>query len=336
MPTGTVFKDYPAIGILVLQNFCKGRINLENSDIGDKSVVNEPQPVWTPVNFLKIVLRGLGQVMFQGHAGTGLLFLIGIAVASPLMMAGAVIGMIIGPMVAFLARFDRQEIEEGIHGFNPSLVGIATIFFLKPEVLTWVLLVVGCVAATFLTYLMRRFLKFQTYTVPFILVTWLILIVAHGIAGTMIDVMPAPAEHTPVGFVTEVLRGSAEVMFGANVITGILFLAGIMLSNWRHGVLALLGLIIGTLLAIYHNDPAEAIHLGLYGFNAMLAPIAIFLWRKSLLIAILAAIISVPLTEFFPSWLGIPGLTAPFVAAAWIVIAVGQLEDLFVQKPTLG
>jgi urea transporter len=51
---------------------------------------------------------------------------------------------------------------------------------------------------------------------------------------------------------------------------------------------------------------------------------------------ILAAIISVPLTEFFPSWLGIPGLTAPFVAAAWIVIAVGQLEDLFVREPTAG
>ena len=302
----------------------------------NESVENKPQPVWAPVNFLRIVLRGLGQVMFQGHAGTGLLFLIGIAVASPLMMVGAVIGMMIGPMVAFLAGFDRQEIEEGIHGFNPSLVGIATVFFLRPEVLTWVLLVVGCVAATFLTYLMRRFLKFQTYTAPFILVTWLILIVAHGIAGTTIDVMPAPAEHTPVGFVTEVLRGAAEVMFGAGVVTGILFLAGIVLSDWRHGVLALLGLIVGTLLAIYHNDPIESIHLGLYGFNALLAPIAVFLWRKSLLIAILAAMISVPLTEFFPSWLGIPGLTAPFVAAAWIVIAVGQLEALFVREPTTG
>ncbi len=95
--------------------------------MANESVENKPQPVWTPVNFLRIVLRGLGQVMFQGHAGTGLLFLIGIAVASPLMMVGAVIGMIIGPIVAFLAGFDRQEIEKGIHGFNPSLVGIATV-----------------------------------------------------------------------------------------------------------------------------------------------------------------------------------------------------------------
>ena len=299
--------------------------------MANESVMNEPQPVWAPVNFLKIVLRGLGQVMLQGHAGTGLLFLIGIAAASPLMMGGAVIGMIIGPVVAFLAGFDRQEIEEGIHGFNPSLVGLAAVFFLKPEPLTWGLLVVGCVAATFLTYLMRRFLKFPTYTAPFVLVTWLILIVAHGIAGTAIDVMPPPPEHTPIGFVTELLDGVAEVMLGANMVTGILFLAGIALSDWRHGVLAIVGVIVGTLLAIYHNDPAGTIHLGLYGFNALLASIAVFLWRKSLLIPILAALISVPLTEFFPSGLGIPGLTAPFVAAAWIVIAVGQLEALFLR-----
>jgi len=187
------------------------------------------------------------------------------------------------------------------------------------------------VAATFVTYLMRRYLKFPTYTLPFIVVTWLILIVAHGIAGTAIDVMPAPAEHTPIGFVTELLDGVAEVMLGANMVTGILFLAGIALSDWRHGVLAIVGVIVGTLLAIYHNDPAGAIHLGLYGFNALLASIAVFLWRKSLLIPILAALISVPLTEFFPSGLGIPGLTAPFVAAAWIVIAVGQLEALFLR-----
>ena len=89
----------------------------------------------------------------------------------------------------------------------------------------------------------------------------------------------------------------------------------------------------GTLLAIYHNDPAASIHLGLYGFNALLAPIAVFLWRKSLFIAILAAMISVPLTEFFPSGLGIPGLTAPFVVAAWIVITIGQIETVFLQVP---
>ncbi len=295
--------------------------------------MNDRQTLWDSGNFLRIVLRGIGQVMFQGHAGTGILFLIGIAVASPLMAVGALIGAFLGPVVATLARFDSKEIEEGLHGFNPVLVGIATVFYLKPEPLTWVLLVVGCVASIFLTYLMRRYLKFPTYTAPFILATWLILIVAHTMAGTAIDVMPAPPAHTPSGFVAEVLAGAAEVMFGATVVTGILFLAGIGLCTWRHAVLGLLGSIVGTLVALYHNDPTSAVHLGIYGYNAVLAPIAVYLWGKSLLIAILAAMISVPLTEFFPSWLGIPALTAPFVVASWIIIAVGQIDALFLREP---
>ena len=298
-----------------------------------KSIMNDWQTLWDPGNFLRIVLRGVGQVMFQGHAGTGMLFLVGIAVASPLMAVGALIGAFLGPVVATLARFDSKKIEEGLHGFNPVLVGIATVFYLKTEPLTWVLLVVGCVASIFLTYVMRRYLKFPTYTAPFILATWLILIVAHALAGTAIDVMPAPPAHTPSGFVAEVLAGAAEVMFGATVVTGILFLAGIALCTWRHAVLGLLGSIVGTLLALYHNDPSSTVHLGIYGYNAVLAPIAVYLWTKSLLIAILAAMISVPLTEFFPSWLGIPPLTAPFVVASWIIIAVGQIDALFLRDP---
>ena len=73
-----------------------------------ESIRNDRQPLWDPGNFFRIVLRGLGQVMFQGHAGTGMLFLVGIAVASPLMAVGALIGAVLGPVVATLARFDRQ------------------------------------------------------------------------------------------------------------------------------------------------------------------------------------------------------------------------------------
>ncbi|GJL69904.1 MAG: urea transporter [Nitrospirales bacterium] len=298
-----------------------------------KSILNDRQTLWDPGNFFQIVLRGIGQVMFQGHAGTGILFLLGIAFASPLMAVGALIGALIGPVTATLARFDGEEVETGLHGFNPTLVGIASLFYLKPEPLTWVLLVAGCVVSTFLTYVMRRYLKFPTYTAPFVLVTWLVLIVAHGIAGTAIDVMPAPPAHTPSGFVAEVLAGAAEVMFGATVVTGILFLAGIAVCTWRHALLGLLGSIVGTLVALYHNDPTSAVHLGIYGYNAVLAPIAVYLWGKSLLIALLAAMISVPLTEFFPSWLGIPALTAPFVVASWIIVAVGQIDALFLREP---
>jgi urea transporter len=108
-------------------------------------------------------------------------------------------------------------------------------------------------------------------------------------------------------------------------------LVGIALSNWRHAIMALIGSVAGTAVAHYHNDAAETISLGLYGYNAALAAMAIYLWRPSLLTPILAAVVSVPITELFPKVLGLPALTAPFVVAAWIILAVGALESRFVR-----
>ncbi len=297
--------------------------------------MDEPQRPDTLVE-ARIVLRGIGQVIFQAHTGTGLLFLAGIAVASPVTAAGALIGAVIGPALALLLKYDQQELKDGIYGFNPTLVGIALLFYLDPrQVVPWVLLAVGCAAATVTTNLMRRFLMFPTYTTPFIVWTWVLLLLAHGLEGTAIDHKPIPPDSTfaPRTFFGKVLAGDAEVMFGANTLTGLLFVAGVALSSWRHAVLLFLGSLVGTLAAVYHKDPQGTISIGIYGYNASLAAVAVYLWRKSLLYPLLAAILAVPLTELFATALGIPPLTAPFVVAAWIVIAIGSLEPWFCAEP---
>jgi urea transporter len=294
---------------------------------------NDSRDLWTLSNFVRIVPRGIGQVLFQDNAATGLLFLIGIVIESPWMAVGALMGAIIGPVTAALAGFDRDEIRAGIFGFNPVLVGTASLFYLQPVGLTWALVVVGCLAATFVTNLMRRHLGFPTYTAPFVLVTWIVILVAHAVAGAAIDVIRAPVSNAPVGFLNIVLRGTAEIMFGANMITGLFFIVGIAINNRTHALLALLGSMVGTILSIYHDNAVANIYLGIYGYNASLVSIAVYLWRKSLLISLLAAAITLPLTEFFPSsQLGIPALTAPFVLGAWVVILIGQLELVFMKE----
>lgn len=295
----------------------------------NSGLAGQDAKTFEPEDWVRILLRGVGQVMFREHAGTGLLFVIGIAVAGPSMAVGALVGAIVGTATAFLLKFDRGELTDGIYGFNATLVGIALVFYLKSEPLTWGLIVVGSVVATALTHAFRRFVKVPTYTTPFVVTTWIALTIAHAAAGTSIDVKPAPPSATPDGFVAAVLDGAAEVMFGANAITGLLFLVGIALNSWRLAVIALLGSIVGTVVATYHGDPSGSISLGIFGYNAALAAMAVYLWRPSLLSPILGAIVSVPLTEFFPKSLGLPALTAPFVVASWIVLAVGTLEHRF-------
>src|SRR5262245_55214476 len=105
-----------------------------------------PTPDRTMAEWVKVVLRGVGQVLFQDNPRTGLLFLLGIAVASPLMAAAGLVGAVIGTVAAKLLQFDDVDIRDGIYGFNSTLVGIAAFFFLKPVGPAVLLMVLGCAA----------------------------------------------------------------------------------------------------------------------------------------------------------------------------------------------
>jgi urea transporter len=288
----------------------------------------------------RVFLRGIGQVMFQENALTGLLFLIGIAAAAGeedprfalLMAFGAVIGTVVGTLTAWVLGYDWGDVRAGIYGFNGTLVGIAMFFYFQPTALAIALLLAGCAASAVVTWAMRSFLPFPTYTFPFIVTTWVLL----GI-GTLLNLPRVALPPPPSNFniVTAFTEGLGEVMFQASIITSIAFLAGLAVNNWRHAVLALLGSILGTLVGIYHQDPTGPVTIGIYGYNAALAAIALYLWRPSLVIPILGAFLTTPLTEMFPkiheyfAGLNPAALTAPFVFACWIVIAIGNLEKFF-------
>lgn len=285
------------------------------------------------------VLRGIGQVFFQGSAISGALMLLGILVSSPLMALGGAVGAIIGTWTARLLKFSEAEIGDGIYGFNAALVGIATFFFFQAGVASVALMLVGCVIATLVTYAARRFVPFPTYTAPFVLVTWVLFLIGPSLGAARVEAGAAPAPSNLFA-VEAVAHGIGQVMFQGNILTGLLFLAGIAVSDWRHAAWVLAGAIIGLLVGSYHLtaaaraiDPerlveralSENIALGLYGYNATLAAVALYLWRRSLIPALLGAVLAVLLTELVPKF-GIPALTAPFVLATWLVLAAGWAD----------
>ena len=293
--------------------------------------------------FALAVFRGIGQVFFQENALTGALFLLGIAVSSPLMAAGAFAGSVIGVVTAQLLKFDEGEVSAGIFGFNSVLVGIATLFFFQPGPASIGLLVGGCVVAALVTRLMRRGLPFPTYTTPFVVTTWAIFFLGQAMGVAQVE---AGAAVEAPRYIDAAAHGVSQVMFQASLWTGLLFLIGIAISDWRHASWVLLASVIGMFVASYHVTPTiraldverlveraqvEVIALGLYGYNATLAAVALYLWRPSFIPPLLGILISVPIAEFVPM-LGLPALTAPFVLATWLVLAFGWLEGkLFVQ-----
>ena len=209
-------------------------------------------PVPEPV---RSVLRGVGQVFFQENALTGVCFLVGIALSSPLMALGGAVGAIIGTAMARLLKFDESEVTAGIYGFNSTLVGIATLFFFRPGVMSSLLLLAGCVAATVLTWLARKHVPFPTYTAPFIVTTWVLFFLGKALSVSPVE-PGGPLEGA--GVIQAVAHGVSQVMFQASLWTGLLFLVGIALSDWEHAVWVLVGSIVGMLVGSYHATAAAS------------------------------------------------------------------------------
>lgn len=75
-------------------------------------------------NLLLILGRGIGQVMFQNNALSGLFMLIGIFLNSWQMGILAVCGNIISTLTAHFSGYKYDDIKNGLYGFNGTLVGI--------------------------------------------------------------------------------------------------------------------------------------------------------------------------------------------------------------------
>lgn len=106
---------------------------------------------------LLILGRGIGQVMFQNNALSGLLMLIGIFLNSWQMGLLAVSGNIISTSTGRISGYDRDDIKNGLYGFNGTLVGIAVGVFMHLTVNSLILMAIASCASTYIA----RFFNMQ-------------------------------------------------------------------------------------------------------------------------------------------------------------------------------
>ncbi|MDF5808934.1 urea transporter [Pseudomonas aeruginosa] len=82
-------------------------------------------PLQPLLNASRILLRGISQVFLQGDPRLGLACLLAIAVGAPPLLAGALLGGALGPLLARLLRCADSDIEAGLSGYNAVLIGTA-------------------------------------------------------------------------------------------------------------------------------------------------------------------------------------------------------------------
>lgn len=284
------------------------------------------------------VLRGVGQVMLQDNSYTGALFLAGIFWNSWLFGIATLLGTAASTAAAVLLGTRHSRVRTGLYGFNGALVGIALLYFLQPDPLTWVCVVLAAAGSTVVMEAMGAVLRrvgVAPLTAPFVVVSWSCFLATASL-GRLHATASLPTAGLPHGasvdgvvgvatLVDGLLKGVAEVFFQANWLTGVCLVVGLFVAAWRLGVVALAGSLIGMLVAWGMGAAEPAIRAGAFGFNNVLVAVALVVliersrWRGALWMAfallvtpVVYAALSAALQPF-----GLPALTAPFVLVAW-------------------
>ncbi|HET9180056.1 MAG TPA: urea transporter [Terriglobia bacterium] len=313
-------------------------------------------PTESLLSFLDSVLRGVGQVMLQNNSYAGLFFLAGIFYNSRLFGLAVVVGTAVSTASAMLLEVEPSKVREGLFGFNGALVAVALTYFLQTDALTWAYVVFAAIAAAVLTAAMSGLLEtwsVPVLTAPFVL-TALCFLLACAHFGRLHSTHVLPTAGLPTTAIVEgvvsastvvegLFKGVAQVFFQNSVVTGVLFLAGLLVSSRRMFLAALLGSLTGLFVAWGMGAAEPAIRSGAFGFNCVLTAIAMvslgFELNKGasafyILLATIASAIVFAATSTALKPLGMPALTLPFVLAVWIFLLAGrQFPGLLREMP---
>jgi urea transporter len=135
-------------------------------------------------------------------------------------------------------------------------------------------------------------------------------------------------------FLIQCLRGTSQVFFQENALTGLLFFAAIAYASFASGSWAIaagaaIGVVVATATAYLFDCDRASIDSGLYGFNGVLIGVAlptfIAVSPQLWFLVVVGAAVSTVVTAAFSATLtkawGIPGSTGPFVLTGWLMVA---------------
>ncbi|WP_104106380.1 urea transporter [Nocardioides sp. 616] len=127
-------------------------------------------------------LSNVSEVVLVNSALGGLLILIGLFIASWRVGLAAVMGSAIGSLCALALGETTTTIEEGLAGYSGVLTAIAlAVVFHHSSIASWCYAAVGTVITAVVTLLMNDATSFPHYTWPYILTTWVLLVVGARI-----------------------------------------------------------------------------------------------------------------------------------------------------------
>ncbi|WP_254074115.1 urea transporter [Burkholderia sp. S171] len=283
--------------------------------------------------------RSMGQIVLQRNAATGGILVLALLCFSPRLACALLIGTLTGNVLAHIFDDDGSPATRNdLHGFNGGLAALAAFTFVHDDSRATAVAILAAVLATGLSDVLTRVLSrwnLAAYSSPAVLVTWawlplfadpsLTTSAVRGTAAASADSGITLLFSVAPAFLRPCLEGSvaglAPIAFAAGPAAGALILVGLLVARPSRAAWALGGSALGLALYTVFGTSAGMLESGACGFNPALAALATCRFGVK---AAISAIVLTLLIELAASAIGIPALTAPFVAASWFVQLLAQ------------
>ena len=281
--------------------------------------------------FWRQSLRGCSQCAFQANELAGIVFVAAVAVSNWRMAVFYGAGVIVGTLAARLLGGIPDLLDLGLYGFNSGLIGLALGNFFQPDPVLWLWVALFALVAAALTVAMARWLPIPFLAAPFILTFWAVWPLADSLGLTKIDFGEFP--EMPVLWGKSILAALGSALFVPKILSGIIFLVGIAISNWRHAVVAAVGAFIANALAVQAGARGGAVMFGFVGFNGVLAALAAYvIIAADLRLVVLGSILATWLASYVYRGAPVPVLASGFVLAIWAMQLLGWLNPRFAAR----
>jgi urea transporter len=283
---------------------------------------------------LRTLLRSLGQIVLQPNAFTGACLLAAWLLYDPRLACAALMGAVAANVSALLAGYREDDTRAGLHGFNGALAGLAAFSYIADNATAAAVAILAATATAWLLEPWSRRLRAHGlgfFSSPCLIVTWLWLpLVSRGAQPANVAAfhMPGAAQ---LG--SGLLAGFAQTGFASGALPGLLVLAGIAASSWRHALWGVAGVSLASAAHLLLCAGTTSFDAGLLGFNGALTAIALADCGVAMTLG--GVVVSIVL-QAAATYHGLPAMTAPFVLATWSMQRLGRrfTRDAAAPEPT--
>lgn len=291
---------------------------------------------------LQGLLNGIGQVYFTPSVVTSLLLLLAISIESIPLACLTLLGASCSYTLARYThnsintnRKTTHDLNSGMYALNGALIGLFIGNFFRVTPTLAVVTVFGALLTVPIAKIVLSFKEYRGYTSAFVITSWGIYILQSTFelsvfSTSSIALMPLINIGTEAGtylptFMVTLLKGISQVSFINNEFSGLVVLIAIALNSFKHAVWILFAVLISTLFSSLVGADNQLISQGLYGYNAILATLALVLYpRIAWPFVILGILLSCLITLGFHTLALLP-LTAPFILSTWAVVYLSGL-----------